>query len=456
VLCAISIAANAAAQSNDTRAVTWRTVLALSDAEQVAFVNSYLNSGQSMPNVEGEALNSLAASRSALVLPIIERKIEEVLKSANPEECFTSTGVDPQMAVSAMALAITYAGDEQSLKQISKLLKLDEKLFGGLIPGTLSHAINLPGNPFLLAYKGFDLGNPAVDSRIAEWAQGILAQPSFDMPGSIRVRWAEALVERYGAVPVEAEWINDPIVSRLTPALAQTLHGPMYRLATAAWERRTLPSRMLAMSEAEQIAITRTYLDNGVPPEQRDAVMALVRNRSSVVLSVIERKIEEIVKSPNPIDCFTVKTVNPEVALGGAALAIAEAGDDEALKQASKLVKFAGNRLPWLVGAILNAAKGRGDAFPLAYKGLEMGDPVLEKQISAWLERTLAEPAMNVPGDARHEWAAAMAHRYGGTPTPAQWMKDPIASRLKPAIAESVRDEVLRFAATVAQQQTRK
>jgi hypothetical protein len=39
-------------------------------------------------------------------------------------------------------------------------------------------------------------------------------------------------------------------------------------------------------------------------------------------------------------------------------------------------------------------------------------------------------------------WAEAMVERYGGIPTETEWAGDPIASRLKSSLAESLRQEI--------------
>jgi hypothetical protein len=66
-------------------------ILTLSDAEHVAFTISYLDWGMPV----GEDLPLLVLNRSALILPIPAKNIEQVLRSANPQEYFSNKNVDP-------------------------------------------------------------------------------------------------------------------------------------------------------------------------------------------------------------------------------------------------------------------------------------------------------------------------------------------------------------------------
>src|SRR6266568_8328496 len=114
-------------------------ILTLSDAEQIAFTTAYLNRGMPVGDDQGAGdMTYLVLNRSSLVLPIIETKIEQVLKSPNPQDCFSVRNVDPHRFVGAAANEITYAADEQALKHAIKLLKFDEKRFGWMAESTLS------------------------------------------------------------------------------------------------------------------------------------------------------------------------------------------------------------------------------------------------------------------------------------------------------------------------------
>ena len=194
-------------------------------------------------------------------LSLRERKILEVLKSRTPLDLFTDKSVDPQRFVALAALTIEYAGNEQALRQVSKLLHLDEDRFDDAVEATM---INRKiQNGFLLAYQGFAIGDPLLDTRLANWAEWEMAtgkkpplppallakrqghvalvEPSPEpehVVQSIRQLWAEALVERYGGVPSEAQWQGDPIASRLPSPMAQSLHDAMVRRTSEVMQKR--------------------------------------------------------------------------------------------------------------------------------------------------------------------------------------------------------------------------
>jgi hypothetical protein len=71
-------------------------------------------------------------NKSPLVLPLVEKKIEQVLKSASPRECFTDETVDPNRFVVVASWGMANTGSEQALVEVAKLIKLDEKRFGQL------------------------------------------------------------------------------------------------------------------------------------------------------------------------------------------------------------------------------------------------------------------------------------------------------------------------------------
>ena len=219
----------------------WRRLLKASEAEQTAWIKAHLRAG--MP--PSESFGDLILNRSSVTLPLVEQKIEEVLRSPSPLDCFDDKSVDPQKFVDIAALAITEAGDVQSLKEVGKLIKIDEKRFGWLVGKTLLTARTYR-NPFTVAYGGYELGDAAIESRIAPWfesqfsqAEAILrdAHTDFDVRQQKRW-WAEALVEKYRGVPTERQWLADPLASRLSQVRAAGLHDDVIRLSTEAVRKR--------------------------------------------------------------------------------------------------------------------------------------------------------------------------------------------------------------------------
>ncbi len=247
----VGSAAEAAGQGvPDTPA--WR-LLRASEAEQIAAVNAWLDRG-SPPD---DDIGVLTNAKSSLALPLFEARIECVLRST-PGACFTENGVDPELFVYKAAMGIVYAGDEEALRQMAKLVELDAARFGPLVGRTLDHAKNYSKshNPFVVAYSGFELRNPELEKLILAWAEKKLsvdpeeraraeeAARGFGPPPpppaeKMKHYWAEAMVDKYGYTPPEADWTSDPIASRLSPPLAQSLHDDVLRLAAEVMLRRT-------------------------------------------------------------------------------------------------------------------------------------------------------------------------------------------------------------------------
>jgi len=212
-----------------------RRIVKWSEAEQTAWLNSYLSDG--MPQPFGDALARLVLNKSSITLPLLEKKIEEILQSPSPNTLFANPTVDPEKVVAGAAAMIAYAGNEQALREIGKLMKIDEKRFGYLVTMTLANAIGF-GNPFAVAYRGFAIEDPAVDTRINAWAEGRFTHEKNLTPKLMRQFWAEAMVDQYGCVPTSVQWAKDPIASRLNPAGEPILHDETVRLTVQAAQKR--------------------------------------------------------------------------------------------------------------------------------------------------------------------------------------------------------------------------
>ena len=215
--------------------LAWR-ILRWSEARQVSWIQSDLDQG--MPaDPGGDPLAMLILNRSSVTLPLMEKKIEQVLASTSPKDCFTVRSVDPDKFVAGAAAMIAYSGDEQALRKVSKLIRIDERRFGDLVDHTLVEA-ETRRNPYPLAYRGLELGDPAIEKRILAWAEARLADKTAFRIGQVRQWWAEAMVDKYGGVPTEGQWETDPIVSRVRPAQEPSFHNQMIGLAVEAAEKR--------------------------------------------------------------------------------------------------------------------------------------------------------------------------------------------------------------------------
>jgi hypothetical protein len=201
-----------------------------SDADITTWMRSRLDRG----SVMGDDIAAASIYRSAIVVPLTEKKIEEVLKSASPATCFSDPTVDPEKFVREAAGLITGAGDENALKAASQLMKIDEARFGWTVRIILFSGMAYR-NPFTVAYRGFAIGDPAIDSRIAEWTEALLSQNH----KSTQQDWAEAMLDRYSVVPNAGQWATDPIATRLSPKVLDLVQSNVTRLAAETLEKRT-------------------------------------------------------------------------------------------------------------------------------------------------------------------------------------------------------------------------
>lgn len=201
---------------------TARTILDLSEADQIAFITATMEQG--FPAERGEEMTMLIINRSSLTLPLIERKLEEAIRTGSPSREFVETAAE----------MISYAGNEDSLREIARLLKIDEKRFGRLIGRTLDNSLNWR-NPFGVLYRGIEMGDPAIIRHGVAWSSSALASDR------LKRLWAEALVDRYARVPSEPEWASDPIVSRLKADQASQLRETILRFASEAHAKRGKP-----------------------------------------------------------------------------------------------------------------------------------------------------------------------------------------------------------------------
>jgi hypothetical protein len=236
LLCLAALAKDGSAQELASHARELRNIAQWSEADQTAWLFSMLDRGMP-PN---DYYSVLLRTHSDLAVSIIEKKIEQVLKSDSPATCFSERTVDPKLFVAEAAGEIAYAADENAFRATSRLMKIDEQRFGRFVESTLGYAYSSSArrNPLTVAYGGLDLGDPAVDRRIIEWIEPLFIRWSANTAALHKRMWAEALVERYGAPPTETEWANDPIASRLRHPQAATLHDEMIRLAADALQKR--------------------------------------------------------------------------------------------------------------------------------------------------------------------------------------------------------------------------
>ena len=192
-------------------------VLQWTETKQVEFVTSVMDGV--FPEKDGDQFGILLINRSALVIPLLERRVEEELSKSTPSEQFI------EIATSMIA----FAGDSQALLAIGKLIQIDETRFGRLVDRTMDNALTFR-NPFTVAYAGVEIGNHTVSVKIGAWAETVLRSRRMQR------LFAEAVVERYGRVPSENELAVDSLTTLLKPN--PTLLQSLKAFADEAFARR--------------------------------------------------------------------------------------------------------------------------------------------------------------------------------------------------------------------------
>lgn len=197
-----------------------RAIVELTETEQSRFVTETIAAG--FPDDRADQLTMLVLNRSALVLPLLERRVEDEFRAQSPSK--ELIGIVTEM--------IAYAGDEQALREASKLIALDGQSFGRLVGRTLDNALDFR-NPFVVAYSGLNFGIEPVSDLIGEWASSKLSAPKMQR------LLAEAMLARYERIPDEVTLNKDPIVSRLTKGVSAGLRQKLADFATSSEKKRT-------------------------------------------------------------------------------------------------------------------------------------------------------------------------------------------------------------------------
>ena len=109
-------------------------------------------------------------------------------------------------------------------------------------------------------------------------------------------------------------------------------------------------------------------------------------------------------------------------------------------------MKIDEKRFGFLVADALSHAESFRNPFSVAYRGLALGDPALNRRILAWADTEANSNSTGRRDDLKRIWAETMVDTYGGVPTQAEWARDPIVAHLKPSVAESYRSDVIRQA----------
>ncbi len=113
-------------------------------------------------------------------------------------------------------------------------MRIDEPRFGFMVANVLYNGIGYR-NPFEVDYNGLAMGDPSLDSRIAEWAEALLSRNA----KSTQQSRAEAMLDKYIVVPNANQWATNPLAIRLSPTVLDLVRSNVARLAAETIEKRT-------------------------------------------------------------------------------------------------------------------------------------------------------------------------------------------------------------------------
>lgn len=126
-----------------------RSILELSEVDQVAFITSTMDRG--FPEDRADQMTMLIINRSSLTVPLIEERLEQALKSSSLSTKFIDIASE----------MIAYAGDEHAFRAVIKLTAVDRQRFEHLVGRTLDNSLDRR-NPFFVAYAALEHGNESI------------------------------------------------------------------------------------------------------------------------------------------------------------------------------------------------------------------------------------------------------------------------------------------------------
>lgn len=373
----------------------FRRVLRMGPAEQEVVIREALDRGFPTGAESTDAVVTLIRSNPDLSIPLIERKVEEALSAPDPQSLFSVPGVDRDRFVGMAAEGmIAYAGNREALEAIAKLVRIDRTRFSRLVSQALYSALTF-GNPYVVVYQGYGLGDPDLDPLIAAWTAKVLTGPSARY---VQHRdWAEVLIYRCKGIPTEGQWLIDPIANHLTVEVGATIHDSVMAAATeiAATMKAAVSDPpldgVLQITEAEQTEFASSYIDRGMPPGVSATTFAdLVSHRSSIVIPMIERKIENVLSSTSSAGLFSKESIDPTIFAARAGSMIAHAGNIEAIRAVTSLIRINRSRFAHLaVETFGNALRMGLNPMSLGYEALALDDRDLDPLVVNWASSAL-------------------------------------------------------------------
>lgn len=195
----------------------WKRILKWPEAEQVAFVESFLadrikkpfivdrKTGEIEHDERNGALSTLMMNNGDPFIPLFEARIRSEMNSHTPES--------DEIIFTAAACIIT-AGTERALESIERVFRDDKVRLKRFAPIALSSGFSQDGPRTVLKwYKGLESSNQDLREAAIAMVQDYYGKEY--VGANFLEALAEAMSVRYGHVPVEADFKSDPIISAI-------------------------------------------------------------------------------------------------------------------------------------------------------------------------------------------------------------------------------------------------
>jgi hypothetical protein len=173
-------------------------------------------------NQPADDLLMLAIQHSDLAVPELKRRL--IAYGQQPRKTLGGS-------TTIHADALAYVANGLAVDALCDLCAENPGLFCSYLERSLDYAEGRL-NPFTLAYRAIARPEAVVQDAAIHWADSMIGFPHF------RQRLAEAMLDRYGKVPSETEWAQDPIASRLKTGASSELWQSVLRFAAEVQRKR--------------------------------------------------------------------------------------------------------------------------------------------------------------------------------------------------------------------------
>jgi hypothetical protein len=173
-----------------------RELSAMTDSEVQSYVRTILKA--KVPEAQSDELIVLAMNRGAIAIPELLAEITRAYDASDQDD----------KLIHRLADIVAYASNEHAIGALAQLCSLDTKRFGYFLARSLTYASGRRKS-FTLAYLALTKLPKENQYLVIDWVQ---RNANAD---DMKMQWADALYERYKAVPTDSDLETDPIASQL-------------------------------------------------------------------------------------------------------------------------------------------------------------------------------------------------------------------------------------------------